>query len=175
MTMTNFDQIVRPLQHGELPPAYSTEELLRGVCHIVRLPGTPSRPSVTRTAIERGRAKSIETRQRRAAERFLAHFETVKEMLLNGSTNSEIAAELDVSLATVGIYIAKSTELQKLSQARPNQGKARDEGSMSNDSRTRFLQQESSIRRALKNDSLWVVAKRFQFDHRTLKRLLGGE
>lgn len=54
-------QVVRPLRKNELPPAYTTEELFRGVCHVI--PGCIPKERITKpqwiaVQIKEGQAKS---------------------------------------------------------------------------------------------------------------------
>lgn len=113
-------QIVRSLRYGEFAPAYSTDELFRGVCHIVALPKMNAGKDSRRTAQEKrnGATRGAETQKKRAGERFLRRLPAIKEMLEQGHANKIIADRLGVCEALIKRYIARTPELKALSRKR---------------------------------------------------------
>ena len=99
-------QIVRPLGFGEFAPAYSTEELLRGVCHIARVykPKKELKPS---NLLTEG-----------CKQRFNQHFGTISAMMSANKSNVEIGEAIHLSHTTVSKYINMSLELMALSRKR---------------------------------------------------------
>ncbi len=102
--MNESTQIVRRLQRGEFIPAYSTDELMRGVCHVVALkiptakPEMPSRqPNIAKNQIDPA---------------------AVARMLSQNKSNRMIAWRTGVGMPELSLCISNNKKLRDLSVAR---------------------------------------------------------
>jgi hypothetical protein len=103
-------QIRRNAGRRDFIPTYSTDELLRGVCHIV-LMREPKEDAVKdriarvmtvlRTAQERGR----EVRQIRSKEKFEANKEEIYTLLANGRGIKHVSGKFSIGYMTLKKYL----------------------------------------------------------------------
>lgn len=115
--MSESLQIVRSLRKGEFAPAYSTDELMRGVCHIVLEPLLPVRYAASSPVRP---PKKVNNGSHK--DQFLRYRDLIKPLLIAGHNNRTIASELKIDDATVPRYISRDAELRKLSLARTHLG-----------------------------------------------------
>ncbi|SHL11339.1 hypothetical protein SAMN05216428_101115 [Nitrosospira sp. Nsp11] len=104
--MSESTQIVRQLQRGEFPPAYSTDELMLGVCHIVRTEAPRAKPELPPSKVECKRADNT------------FDPETAARMLSEHKSNRMIAWSMGLNVAKLTVFISNDKRLRDLSVAR---------------------------------------------------------
>src|SRR5687768_3686862 len=109
-------QLVRKAAPGELLPVYTLDELLRGVCHVVRLSDADIK---ARLARNRGIANASIARQKRKETDMTERFAAVKKMLENHKTALEISIVLELTVKTVQRYVSRHAVLRDLSMENP--------------------------------------------------------
>ena len=157
-------QVVRKALPGELLPFYSTSELLLGARHAVPMSDAQIKANDARNLAA---ARATVAREKRREVDADKRFALVKKMLEDHNTAHEIAVALKITVKSAQRYVIKHPELIELAKINPRYGR-HDKNSLG-----RFMEQEASIREALKTEAFWFVAARFRFGQKTLKRHLG--
>lgn len=151
--ITESVQIRRARHANDFWPAYTTAELLRGVCHIVQIEIKKDTPS---PKLEGGL-----TRER---------FATIKAMLQRNATNEKIGIAICMSKESVSRLIRTSDELKELSHQRIYATYEAKKDATAK----RFEANEAAIREAATTLPLYKVAAKFGFAEATLKKLMEG-
>ncbi len=98
--------IVRPIGKHEFIPAYSTDELLRGVCHLTVVPDLAAlRTAGLRGYQNEGGQKGIQTRQARSRAKFELNKRDIYAMLAEKRCFGSIARNFSIGTRQLRKYL----------------------------------------------------------------------
>lgn len=98
--MSESTQIVRPLRRGEFAPVYSTEELMRGVCHVVFDP-----------FVRVAQPKKLE-RKKVSSHDIALHRNYILSSLNNNFSKRVISASLGIQQTYLSALVSNDSELR---------------------------------------------------------------